>query len=336
MVRAPRKNGNEDDNGENTDNDVDDKLNKRQRQIIKQANQDNESNGKGEGNSKENDNDKDGKKNLDRGTKKNARQAKKNQESGKGQGNDNNKEGNKGDKKAARKERRRQLAKSHVKQKVNKNDNYERKGKYGKGNDERKPNGEGKIHNGNEGRRQRKVKKAEKKQDKDGGKEEQENVNSSNLGKRKNKIKARKEKKNPAETVKQTTCPVSDLCVTTAVNYLRIVQNQVANFKNQKARIERQNTTGFRKNEKKDVFAAANNRLVEFAGGNKTAPTCGTLTTGAGVNNIKNLTDTLNKCSDNIKAACDIPALPQPNTTFVDGKLKYMLSHMIYNTEKNL
>ena len=308
----------------------------------KQAKPDNvNSEGKGKGNSNDNDNDEDDKKNPDRGAKKKNRQAKKDQENGqsdKGRGKDNNNEGkqaenngpskSKSDKKADRTERRRKLVNarqqnSNKKGKDNSNKDDEGKGKNGK--DEGNPIEEDKIPRGNDGSRQRQGKKAGKDQGKDGGKEEKENVDSSNLGKSKDKIKTRTDKKKPTETNRQTTCPVSDLCVTTAVNYLRIVQNQVANFKNQKARIDRQNITGTRKNEKKDVFAAANNRLVEFAGGNKTAPNCGTQTTGAGVDNIKNLTDTLTKCSDNIKAACDISALPQPNKTFVDGKLKYIL-----------
>ncbi len=225
---------------------------------------------------------------------------------------------------------RQQNSNKKDKENVKSNNNKdEKEGKNGK--DEGKQNGEGKRRNG----RQRQGKNEEKDQEKDGGKKKDDtnegkentktNKNSSNSEKPKDKSNARTNEKNPDAIVKQTTCPVSDLCVTTAVNYLKIVQNQVANFKNQKARIDRQNITGTRKNEKKDVFAAANNRLVEFAGGNKTAPTCGTQTTGAGVNNIKNLTDTLSKCSDNIKAACDISALPQPNKTFVDGKLKYIL-----------
>ena len=155
--------------------------------------------------------------------------------------------------------------------------------------------------------------------------------------KKKEKKREKKQKKKAVKSMKKVkgnkslksgsarqTCTVSDSCFSTAVSYLRILQNQVANFKNQRDRIVRQNTTGTRKNDKKDVFSAALNRLVDFAGGNKTAPTCGSLNEGAGVDNIKNLTGTLSKCSDNIKAACDISNLPQPNTTFVDGKLKYI------------
>ena len=158
------------------------------------------------------------------------------------------------------------------------------------------------------------VDKKQKKKEKKGEKKQKKKaVNSIN------KVKGNRSSKSGSA---RQTCTVSDSCISNAVSYLRIVQNQVANFKNQKDRIVRQNTTGIRKDDKKDVFSAALNRLVDFAGGNKTAPTCGSLTSGAGVNNIKNLTDTLTKCSDNIKAACNISALPQPNTTFLEGKLK--------------
>ena len=298
-VRAPKKNDEDKDNQKTSP--------KKKNRQAKQG----KGNGKegGNGNSKDNDNDNDGKKNSGRVAKKRGRQAKENQEK-------------KGDKKADRRERRRKLEKS----------SDDKQNKNNKGNGSGKGNEDKKSNRKDRGRNQRK-RNLKQKQGKNGGKDKDKNEskekNDNKEGKEngkngKNKTKVRTIKKTPAGVDRQTTCPVTDACVSTAVSYLKIVQNQVANFKNQKARIERQNTTGIRKNDKKDVFAAANNRLVEFAGGNKTAPKCGSLESGAGVNNIKNLTNTLSKCSDSIKAACDISALPQPNKTFVDGEHKYI------------
>ena len=188
----------------------------------------------------------------------------------------------------------------------------------------------------------KKLKKAERKAAKKALKKEKKNKarKSKKAFKKEKKNKARKSKKASKKGKRKAkgnrssksgsarqTCTVSDSCISNAVSYLKIVQNQVANFKNQKARIERQNTTGSRKNDKKDVFAAPLNRLVDFAGGNKTAPKCGSLESGAGVDNINNLTKTLSKCSDSIKAACDISALPQPNKTFVDGKHNFFCQY---------
>ena len=174
-----------------------------------------------------------------------------------------------------------------------------------------------------ENKKEKKSEKNKRKKSLDKKKKYSDNKNEDIKEKHKNALnlkraKSLKEEQNSG-SVRQT-CPVSDACVATAVSYLKIVQNQAANFINQKSRIERQNTTGSRKNDKKDVFSDALNRLVDFAGGNKSAPACGSLKTGPGVDQIKNKTSTLTDCSAKIKAACDITALPQPNTTFVSGK----------------
>ena len=108
----------------------------------------------------------------------------------------------------------------------------------------------------------KKLKKAERKAAKKALKKEKKNkARKSKKASKKGKRKAKGNRSSKSGSARQT-CTVSDSCISNAVSYLKIVQNQVANFKNQKARIERQNTTGTRKNDKKDVFAAANNRLV--------------------------------------------------------------------------
>ena len=198
------------------------------------------------------------------------------------------------------------------------NRNAEKTGKKKEKKDKKAKKGDAKSKKNKNLNKTKKVGKTDKK-DETKAKKKESKAKKENKKAKKGKKEVNKLKSTKSGSVRQT-CPVSDACVATAVSYLKIVQNQAANFINQKSRIERQNTTGSRKNDKKDVFSDALNRLVDFAGGNKSAPACGSLKTGPGVDQIKNKTSTLTDCSAKIKAACDITALPQPNTTFVSGK----------------
>ena len=81
---------------------------------------------------------------------------------------------------------------------------------------------------------------------------------------------------------------------------------------------ERQNETGGKKSGKKGAFGAITQRLVEAGGGNKSAPSCAGSTTNDGAMQLANLTATLDKCEDDIHAACDPSNFPQPNMTFID------------------
>ena len=56
---------------------------------------------------------------------------------------------------------------------------------------------------------------------------------------------------------------------------------------------------------------------MENSGGNSSAPSCRGNTTNSGAKQLKNLTDVLLQCEDNIHTACEASNHPQPNTTII-------------------
>lgn len=128
----------------------------------------------------------------------------------------------------------------------------------------------------------------------------------------------KKSEKGKKKSGKQSsTCAVDEACVTMAVGYMKTMKDKVVNYLKQNDRISKQNSTGEKKNNKKDVFKPAINRLTEAGGGNASALACGGDITNAGAAQMKNLTETLMKCSDEVKKACDPTALPQPDMAAV-------------------
>jgi len=123
-----------------------------------------------------------------------------------------------------------------------------------------------------------------------------------------------------------SSCDVTDECVSKAVQYMKIQKDKVANYQRQAKRIIKQNSTGSSKSGKKDVFKSAMTRLIQVGGGNESAPSCLGSTDNAAAKQIKNLTETLKMCSDNIKKACDPGNLPQPNMTAITVCNKTMAS----------
>ena len=82
--------------------------------------------------------------------------------------------------------------------------------------------------------------------------------------------------------------------------------------------MEKQNGTGGNKSGKKGVFAPTARRLVDLGGGNKSELSCAGRTDNNGALQLKNLTDTLFDCEDDVHKACDPANFPQPNMTFID------------------
>ena len=112
-------------------------------------------------------------------------------------------------------------------------------------------------------------------------------------------------------------CPVTDTCVQTAVTYMKLLKDKVGNYIKQKSRLERQKSTADKKAAKKSLFKSTLNRLVDASGGNASKPTCGGAASGSGVDQIKNLTNTLKECEAEIEDSCaDLPPL---NMTEVEG-----------------
>jgi hypothetical protein len=107
-------------------------------------------------------------------------------------------------------------------------------------------------------------------------------------------------------------------CVDNAVAMMKI-QTKVSNYKNQKKRIDKKKGIADKKSNKSDVFSAALQRLISNAGGNSSAPMCGTSADNAGALQMKNLTETLTACDADVTAACMSSAdLTAPNATEVE------------------
>ena len=99
---------------------------------------------------------------------------------------------------------------------------------------------------------------------------------------------------------------------------MKLWKDTVANFKKQKSRMTKQNSTGSGKSGKKGLFAPVALRLVDIGGGNKTNMSCGGVYSNKGALQLKNLTKTLFDCEKDVHAACNPANIPQPNMTFIN------------------
>merc|ERR1712241_553644 len=137
-------------------------------------------------------------------------------------------------------------------------------------------------------------------------------------GRRGNKKGSNRRRKSRRKSRKGRTATVPEACFDNSISIMKIWKDPVANYDKQRTRMKRQNETGGKKSGKKGAFGAITQRLVEAGGGNKSAPSCAGSTTNDGAMQLANLTATLDKCEDDIPAACDPSNFPQPNMTFID------------------
>merc|ERR1712241_705403 len=137
-------------------------------------------------------------------------------------------------------------------------------------------------------------------------------------GRRRNKSGRKGRRKSRRKSRKGRTATVPEACFDNSISIMKIWKDPVSNYDKQRTRMKRQNETGGKKSGKKGAFGGITQRLVEAGGGNKSAPSCGGSTTNDGAKQLANLTATLDKCEDDIHAACDPSNFPQPNMTFID------------------
>ena len=205
-----------------------------------------------------------------------------------------------------------------------------KKNKLTKKNNIKKTKKQGK--NSSKGKKSRRNNKSEKKSrkkkksGKNGNNKRGNKVRKTKKGRKNNKGKKNKSKKSKSKkmsrksksrkqkfSLRDSTC-LNFTCIDEAVSYLRLLKDRVANYEKQNARITRQNKTGSGKSGKKGLFGPVVRRIVENGGGNASNLTCnGKKNSGAA--QLTNLTETLLKCEDEIKNACDPSNLPQPNMT---------------------
>merc|ERR1719507_1079049 len=107
-------------------------------------------------------------------------------------------------------------------------------------------------------------------------------------------------------------------CFETAIFYMKLWKDVVSNFEKQKARMEKQNSTGGNKAGKKGAFAPIAFKLVDIGGGNKTNMSCGGAYGNKGAKQLQNLTKTLFDCELSVNKSCNPANFPQPNFTFIN------------------
>ena len=199
------------------------------------------------------------------------------------------------------------------KKKSGKKKTSRRKSKLGKktSNKNRSRNKMGKNNKSKQRVEKKSMKKNKKKKS---GKKNKDKKRKSDKQSRKKKARRQKGRKYKSG-IRASTC-LNFTCIDEAVSYLKLLKDRVANFEKQDARITRQNKTGSGKSGKKGLFGPLVRRITENGGGNSSNLTCnGAINSGA--DQLTNLTTTLLKCEDEIKAACDPSNLPQPNMTEV-------------------
>ena len=89
---------------------------------------------------------------------------------------------------------------------------------------------------------------------------------------------------------------LNETCFSQAIFFMKLWKDTVANFKKQKSRMTKQNSTGSSKSGKKGLFSPVALRLVDIGGGNKTNMSCGGVYGNQGAVQLQNLTKTLFDC----------------------------------------
>ena len=89
---------------------------------------------------------------------------------------------------------------------------------------------------------------------------------------------------------------LNETCFSQAIFFMKLWKDTVANFKKQKSRMTKQNSTGSSKSGKKGLFSPVALRLVDIGGGNKTNMSCGGTYGNKGALQLQNLTKTLFDC----------------------------------------
>ena len=146
---------------------------------------------------------------------------------------------------------------------------------------------------------------------------------------RKDKVnRGRKNTKDKKSTRTRTRSgSVSDICLQQSLTVMKMWKDVISNFEKQKKRMEKQNGTGGNKSGKKGVFAPTARRLVDLGGGNKSELSCAGRTDNNGALQLKNLTDTLFDCEDDVHKACNPSTFPQVPMYSCSPVLMYSCNH---------
>merc|ERR1712165_92152 len=132
-------------------------------------------------------------------------------------------------------------------------------------------------------------------------------------GKNKKNNKRRNKKKNSKEGRSGTRA--TSTCATNINKYLFYLAKAVVNFDKQLKRAGVQKNLAGKKSGKKGDYATALSSAQDAAGGNLSAPKCGSNSTNSGAMKLKEILGNLSACSANIKKACSTGLPAHPNDT---------------------
>jgi len=100
---------------------------------------------------------------------------------------------------------------------------------------------------------------------------------------------------------------------------MKMWKDVVGNFEKQHKRMAKQSETGGSKSGKKGEFKNAAHKLLAAGGGNKSALSCAGSTDNAGAKQLKNLTDFLHKCEDEVHMVCNSTNFDLVNVTKLEA-----------------
>merc|ERR1719273_1707495 len=171
-----------------------------------------------------------------------------------------------------------------------------------------------------------KKKKNKKRNKKKGNKKNKKRRNKKNKkGKNKKNKKGRNKKnkkgRNKNNNIKEgrSGARANSACATNINKYLFYLAKTVVNFEKQIKRAKVQNRTAGNKSAKKGDYATALSSAQDAAGGNSSAPKCGSNLTNSGAKKLKELLTNLSACSANIQKACSTGLPKSPNATELAG-----------------
>jgi len=178
-----------------------------------------------------------------------------------------------------------------------------------------------------DGKKQRRIakkqRKSAKKQTKSakrkikGGKKQRKSGKNQKNGRRNKSNKKQKSGKTQNSKTGRSGCSraVNSTCLDTAVKLMKIVTSRITNFLIQQKRISKYNSTGGKKSGKKGLFGPIASKVIDVGGGNASDLSCSGNKTNVGATKLKSIIASLQKCEENIKAACDPTSYPLPNMT---------------------
>ena len=187
-----------------------------------------------------------------------------------------------------------------------------------------KNKGKGRNKDRKKARKNNKKNKSKRNKNKKGKRKQQGKAKKRQGNKKKSRKNQKPRKNNRGRTGNKfgrttDTSTANSTCFENAVFYMKLWKDVVTNFEKQKARMEKQNSTGGNKAGKKGVFAPIAFKLVDIGGGNKTNMSCGGSYGNTGAKQLQNLTKTLFDCELSVNKSCNPANFPQPNTTFISN-----------------